>query len=35
VRALAAADGNRAKAARTLGMARTTLISKLKKHGLL
>src|SRR5262249_8258327 len=34
VRALAAADGNKAEAARALGMARSTLISRLKKHGL-
>jgi transcriptional regulator with PAS, ATPase and Fis domain len=34
VRALAAADGNKAKAARTLGVPRSTLISRLKKHGL-
>ncbi len=34
VRALAAADGNKAQAARALGMARSTLVSRLKKHGL-
>jgi transcriptional regulator with GAF, ATPase, and Fis domain len=34
VRALAAAQGNKAEAARALGMARSTLISRLKKHGL-
>jgi transcriptional regulator with GAF, ATPase, and Fis domain len=34
VRALAAADGNKAGAARALGLARSTLISRLKKHGL-
>jgi transcriptional regulator with GAF, ATPase, and Fis domain len=34
VRALAAANGNKAEAARALGIARSTLISKLKKHGL-
>ncbi len=34
VRALAAAGGNKAEAARALGMARSTLISKLKKFGL-
>jgi DNA-binding NtrC family response regulator len=34
VRALAAADGNKARAARTLGVARSTLVSRLKKHGL-
>jgi transcriptional regulator with GAF, ATPase, and Fis domain len=34
VRALAAAAGNKAEAARALGMARSTLISRLKKHGL-
>jgi DNA-binding NtrC family response regulator len=34
VRALAAADGNKAKAARALGLARSTLVSRLKKHGL-
>ena len=34
VRALAAASGNKAEAARALGMARSTLISRLKKHGL-
>ncbi|HEX4589967.1 MAG TPA: sigma 54-interacting transcriptional regulator, partial [Gemmataceae bacterium] len=32
--ALAAADGNKAEAARLLGMARSTLLSRLKKHGL-
>jgi transcriptional regulator with GAF, ATPase, and Fis domain len=35
LRALAAAGGNKAEAARLLGMARSTLISRLKKHGLL
>jgi DNA-binding NtrC family response regulator len=34
VRALAATDGNKAEAARVLGLARSTLISRLKKHGL-
>jgi transcriptional regulator with GAF, ATPase, and Fis domain len=34
VRALAAADGNKAEAARALGLARSTLVSRLKKHGL-
>ena len=34
VRALAAAKGNKAEAARALGMARSTLVSRLKKHGL-
>ena len=34
VRALAAADGNKAEAARALGLARSTLLSRLKKHGL-
>jgi transcriptional regulator with GAF, ATPase, and Fis domain len=34
VRALAAASGNKAEAARTLGIARSTLVSKLKKLGL-
>jgi len=34
-RALAAAGGNKAQAARTLGMPRSTLISKLEKHGLI
>jgi transcriptional regulator with GAF, ATPase, and Fis domain len=34
VRALALAHGNKAEAARTLGMARSTLVSRLKKHGL-
>lgn len=33
--ALAAADGNKAEAARLLGMARSTLVSRLKKFGLL
>src|SRR5262249_15667635 len=33
VRALAAAAGNKAEAARTLGLARSTLLSKLKKFG--
>lgn len=35
LRALSAADGNKAEAARLLGMARSTLVSRLKKHGLL
>lgn len=35
VNALAAADGNKAEAARLLGMARSTLVSRLKKFGLL
>jgi transcriptional regulator with GAF, ATPase, and Fis domain len=34
VRALAVAGGNKAEAARALGMARSTLLSRLKKHGL-
>jgi transcriptional regulator with GAF, ATPase, and Fis domain len=34
VRALAAAAGNKAEAARALGVARSTLVSRLKKHGL-
>jgi DNA-binding NtrC family response regulator len=34
VRALAAAGGNKAEAARTLGMARSTLVSRLKRLGL-
>jgi transcriptional regulator with GAF, ATPase, and Fis domain len=34
VRALAAAGGNKAEAARALGVARSTLISRLKKFGL-
>jgi transcriptional regulator with GAF, ATPase, and Fis domain len=34
LRALAAASGNKAEAARALGLARSTLISRLKKHGL-
>jgi transcriptional regulator with GAF, ATPase, and Fis domain len=34
VRALAAAGGNKAEAARALGVARSTLLSRLKKHGL-
>jgi transcriptional regulator with GAF, ATPase, and Fis domain len=34
VRALAAAGGNKAEAARALGMARSTLLSRLKKYGL-
>ena len=34
VRALAAADGNKAEAARALGWARSTFISRLKKYGL-
>src|SRR5262249_57727541 len=34
VRALAAARGNKARAARVPGLARSTLLSRLKKHGL-
>jgi transcriptional regulator with GAF, ATPase, and Fis domain len=34
VRALSAAKGNKAEAARALGLARSTLVSRLKKHGL-
>jgi transcriptional regulator of acetoin/glycerol metabolism len=34
VRALAAAGGNKAEAARALGMARTTFLSRLKRLGL-
>jgi transcriptional regulator with GAF, ATPase, and Fis domain len=34
LRALAAAGGNKARAARALGLARSTLVSKLKKYGL-
>jgi DNA-binding NtrC family response regulator len=34
VRALAAADGNKAEAARALALPRSTFLSKLKKHGL-
>jgi transcriptional regulator with GAF, ATPase, and Fis domain len=34
VRALAAAAGNKAEAARALGLARSTLLSRLKKYGL-
>ena len=34
VRALAATGGNKAEAARALGLARSTLVSRLKKHGL-
>jgi transcriptional regulator with GAF, ATPase, and Fis domain len=34
VRALATAKGNKAEAARALGLARSTLLSRLKKHGL-
>jgi DNA-binding NtrC family response regulator len=33
--ALTATGGNRAEAARLLGMARSTLVSRLKKHGML
>ncbi|HEY1378874.1 MAG TPA: sigma 54-interacting transcriptional regulator [Gemmataceae bacterium] len=35
LRALATAGGNKAEAARLLAMARSTLVSRLKKHGLL
>jgi len=35
VKALALAEGNKAKAARALGMPRSTLISKLEKYGLM
>jgi transcriptional regulator with GAF, ATPase, and Fis domain len=34
VRALTAADGNKAEAARILGVARSTLVSRLKKLGI-
>ncbi len=34
VRALTSAAGNKAEAARALGLARSTLVSRLKKHGL-
>src|SRR5207253_7537452 len=34
VRALAATGGNKAEAARLLGLHRSTLVSRLKKHGL-
>jgi two-component system response regulator AtoC len=34
VRALAAAGGNKAEAARALGIARSTLLSRLKRYGL-
>ena len=34
VRALAAAQGNKTEAARALGLARSTLVSRLRKHGL-
>jgi transcriptional regulator with GAF, ATPase, and Fis domain len=34
VRALAVAQGNKAEAARALGLARSTLVSRLKKYGL-
>ena len=34
VRALAATNGNKAEAARALGMARSTLVSRLKRLGL-
>ena len=34
VRALASTDGNKAEAARLLGLARSTLVSRLKKYGL-
>lgn len=34
VRALAVARGNKAEAARALGVARSTLVSRLKRHGL-
>ncbi|MHC5542348.1 helix-turn-helix domain-containing protein, partial [Singulisphaera rosea] len=33
--ALTEADGNKSEAARLLGMPRSTLCSKLKKHGML
>jgi transcriptional regulator with GAF, ATPase, and Fis domain len=35
LRALESAGGNKAEAARLLGMARSTLVSRLKKHGML
>jgi transcriptional regulator with GAF, ATPase, and Fis domain len=35
LRALATTEGNKAEAARLLGLARSTLVSRLKKHGLL
>jgi transcriptional regulator with GAF, ATPase, and Fis domain len=35
VQALAGAKGNKAEAARALGLARSTLVSRLKKHGLI
>jgi transcriptional regulator with GAF, ATPase, and Fis domain len=35
LRALAAAGGNKAQAARNLGLARSTLVSRLKKYGML
>ena len=34
IRALSSARGNKAEAARALGLARSTLVSRLKKHGL-
>jgi DNA-binding NtrC family response regulator len=34
IAALEAADGNRARAARNLGIPRTTLINKLRRHGI-
>ena len=34
LRALQATNGNKAEAARALGLARSTLVSRLKKHGL-
>ena len=34
LQALATTNGNQAEAARLLGMARSTLVSRLKKHGL-
>jgi transcriptional regulator of acetoin/glycerol metabolism len=34
IEALAGADGNKAEAARALGLARSTLVSRLRKYGL-
>jgi transcriptional regulator of acetoin/glycerol metabolism len=34
IRALSSARGNKAEAARAMGLARSTLVSRLKKHGL-